>query len=355
MDFDGNDIDTPRGVSAKEEVKKLRAVVLQKSQDMVLALAKVRFHELDKDHNGFLEKDELKSVVHWVMSTYTHDGKMSAKDEEVESRIMGRLDANKDGKLDEAEFETLFIEMMHRKTLLERAVFQFKKFDTDKSGMLEAKEIDDVITWALSAFPGDHATYKSMLLKEIDSNGDGKLDLTEFTVLFEDMLAREEMIKRAVVKFRELDADNSGFLETAELDKVADWVLDSYIEQSRDDRDHFKSSLVDRMDKNKDGKLDLKEFTELFIEILQRMDLVHQATMAFKKLDTDNSGYLEKGELREVATAWALACKKETGIDIEVAIGEMLNSVDYNSDGKLELKEFSLIFQKVISENGVWI
>jgi hypothetical protein len=37
--------------------------------------------------------------------------------------------------------------------VLQRA--KFAEFDADKSGFLEAKEIDEVITWTLQAFPSD--------------------------------------------------------------------------------------------------------------------------------------------------------------------------------------------------------
>jgi Ca2+-binding EF-hand superfamily protein len=142
------------------------------------------------------------------------------------------------------------------------------------------------------------------LMMQIDRNGDGKLDMKEFLILFEDMLVRTELMGRARTKFEELDADKSGMLEKAELDKVADWVLEAYTEKSIEERSSFKATLLKRIDVNGDGKLSLQEFSVCFDEILQRMDLIARAKKEFERLDSDHSGFLEKNELAIVLAEW---------------------------------------------------
>ena len=219
------------------------------------------------------------------------------------------------------------------------------------------KEIDEVIGWTLHAFPEgeDDSSYKDKLIKEVDLNGDGKLDFNEFLNLFEDMLARMELIKRAKVKFDELDNDKSGMLEKEELDKVAEWCLQSYVERSEEERASFKSTLMKRIDFNQDGKLSLQEFAVVFDEIFVRMDLVKRAKVAFSKLDADGSGFLEKNELIPIVQSWAASCGTEINIDPSAALDSMLTTLDANSDGKLELKEFIPLFDKIIHDTGVWV
>ena len=206
------------------------------------------------------------------------------------------------------------------------------------------------------AFPSDDDVhkYKEKLIKDLDANGDGKLDLGEFTDLFEQMLVRTELINRARVKFNELDVDKSGMLEMEELDKVTDWVLQAYAEKSPAERSDFKANLVKRMDVNGDGKLSLQEFAVIFDEIITRMELTDKAKSEFHKLDKDSSGFLEKGELDVVLKSWAKICGAQVGIDPSASIDELLSKLDANSDGKLSLSEFIPLFDQVIASCGLW-
>jgi len=213
-----------------------------------------------------------------------------------------------------------------------------------------------VIAWTLQAFPEDDdlKTYRTKLLKNIDRNGDGKLDINEFVDLFEEMLVRMDLIHRARAKFEELDTDKSGMLEKDELDKVAEWVLQAYSDKSVEDRAAFKQSLLKRIDVNQDGKLSMQEFAIVFDEILLRMELHERAKKQFQLLDADGSGFLEKNELGEVLKIWAKACGAELNIDPSASLEELLAKVDANSDGKLELAEFIPLFDKVVQKSGIW-
>ncbi len=354
LDISGKDIDTPRGVSAKDEVRRLRALLMETSNKTIQAIARARFDELDSDNSGYLENEELGKVTDWVM---LHFGdKLGTDPVAVRSRIMARLDANGDGKLDPQEFLALFNIIVQRMTMMERARVKFGEFDVDKSGFLEAKEIDEVISWTLQAFPSDSNvdTYRERLMKQIDRNGDGKLDIKEFLTLFEDMLVRTELMGRAKTKFEELDADKSGSLEKAELDKVADWVLEAYTEKSIEERAGFKATLLKRIDVNGDGKLSLQEFSVCFDEILQRMDLIARAKKEFERLDGDKSGFLEKNELQIVLAEWGKSITDELKIDATADIEELLSKVDVNGDGKLSLMEFVPLFDSCVAKSGVW-
>ena len=243
-------------------------------------LAAARFRELDKDNSGMLENAELHEVVDWVMQAF--GSKLGSNKEEVKTKLMERIDANKDGKLDLEEFLVLFNEMLIRYSLMERAKAKFQELDTDKSGFLEASELDKVVSWSLEAFTGDNPdAYKAKLMGKIDANNDGKLDIYEFMTLYEEMLVRLELVQQATKKFKELDADKSGYLESGEIDKLVELVLLAYVEKPLKEREKFRKTLVDRIDKNKDGKLDLKEFTDLWEEMMARYVTVVSLTPIF--------------------------------------------------------------------------
>lgn len=104
---------------------------------------------------------------------------------------------------------------------------------------------------------------------------------SEFTDIFEDMLARLEMKRLVEQKFVQLDKDSTGFLEGKEIDLLVDWVLLAYVEKSSADRAKFKQSVLAKFDLNKDGKIDLPEFTVLWESVLDRMDIVARAKRKF--------------------------------------------------------------------------
>jgi Ca2+-binding EF-hand superfamily protein len=347
--LDGADVDTPRGVSAKTEVRRLRLLLLERSQQTMKLLARARFAELDTDHSGYLENNELVAVVDWVMQSFGH--KLGTDAVVIRSKIMARLDANKDGKLDALEFEILFQEMLNRTLLVERARDKFMQFDTNKSGTIESDEIRSVVEWTLQAYPVDNrAAYEERLMANIDANKDGQLDLNEFTDLFDQMLCRIELVEKAKAKFMELDADSSGFLEKNELDHLVSWTLETHLEKTEEQKIKFKSQLLEKIDINKDGKLDLAEFTDLFAEMLDRLELVEEAKRKFRELDADNSGFLEKSELQPIVERWAKANSRSLKMDSDDIAERILGQLDVDKDGKVSLAEFIEGFDNIMYE-----
>ena len=88
-----------------------------------------------------------------------------------------------------------------------------------------------------------------------------------------------ELVNKAKAKFLELDSDQSGYLEAEELDGLITWVLQFHVEKTDVQKDRFKDSVMARIDVNKDGRLDLAEFTDLFAEMLDRYTIHNIATI----------------------------------------------------------------------------
>jgi len=140
--FDARDVATPRGISALEEVRRLRHILLDQKIMQCTLMAHKQFKLLDKDNSGFLEGKELDKVTDLVLSYGTYPDKDK---NETRQKIMARVDKNKDGKLDEEEFCELFAEEMRHLSVIRSAREKFSELDTDNSGFLEPKEISKVV------------------------------------------------------------------------------------------------------------------------------------------------------------------------------------------------------------------
>ena len=171
------------GLTAKEEVKRLRTLLNQMHTSSISTLARAKFEELDENKNGILDGDEVIKIVDWVLSVYHPDSGITTDDEKLKIK-----------------------------------------------------------TW---------------LMKSIDSNQDGKIDLIEFATLFEEVAQKSELMRHARLKFSELDISGNGTLENDEIEKLCDWVLQIYnpVGATEREREITKETFMLRIDKNKDGKL----------------------------------------------------------------------------------------------------
>lgn len=77
-----------------------------------------QFAKLDRNSDGFIDDADSRD-----------DAERSQRSKRMAAAIRGRLDANDDGKIDKQEF-------VSAPTML------FDRFDSDKNGVLDAKELD---------------------------------------------------------------------------------------------------------------------------------------------------------------------------------------------------------------------
>jgi hypothetical protein len=78
--------------------------------DVMIGRARKKFQIFDADGSGMLDGAEMEKLAQWVWSSFHPDGQpLSAEELAAESRkILKRVDANEDGKMDFAEFESYF-------------------------------------------------------------------------------------------------------------------------------------------------------------------------------------------------------------------------------------------------------
>jgi calcium-dependent protein kinase len=133
------------------------------------------FRKFDIDHNGTLTREELLTGFKLIYSE---------SDSDIEAhvdRMMQEADLDGSGRIDYTEF---IIAASHKRNLLSRERLQvaFATFDKDNSGLITASELRLIL--------GNKRNYDvriwDEILREVDSNGDGVIDIREFC----DMMLR---------------------------------------------------------------------------------------------------------------------------------------------------------------------
>jgi calcium-dependent protein kinase len=143
-------------------------IVTQEEKAEMLEL----FKSLDKDSSGTLNKAELMDGFHHILGDIMED-----VESEVEN-IIAQVDVNGSGEIDYSEF---VLATMNRHKLLSREKLNraFKAFDMDGNGTISADELKSVL--------GRQHSYDDQvwaeLVREADTNGDGVIDLKEFTAM----------------------------------------------------------------------------------------------------------------------------------------------------------------------------
>ena len=87
------------------------------------------------------------------------------------------------------------------------------------------------------------------------------------------------------------------------------------------------------VDINLDSHLNFDEFSKI-IELTELKD--HNVEQLFRFFDADNDGFMDVEEIKKVMINWGVTCTEEEARDI-------VEAVDLNEDGKVSLKEFSLL------------
>ena len=104
----------------------------------------------------------------------------------------------------------------------------------------------------------------SKLTKDVDENGDGTIDLTEFFNVIQSAERRDvifkELIKRSGIRetFQKYDRDENGVITTDEFRKM---MSDKYPGKFRPDE---ISALMNKADSDGSGKIDYEEFLKAF-------------------------------------------------------------------------------------------
>ncbi|XP_054463074.1 reticulocalbin-3 isoform X2 [Anoplopoma fimbria] len=249
-------------------------------------------HGFQYDHEAFLGKEEAK----------TFDQLTPEESKDKLAKIVDRIDMDKDGYINHAELH-YWIKHRQRSYIAENVNKHWKDYDQNKDGKIGweeyknttygyylGEEFDDI---------EDKATYKPLLtrderrfktadrdgdgtatreeftaflhpeeydymrdvvvqetMEDIDKNGDGKIDLTEYIGdMFtpEDGDSEPDWVQTERKHFSEFrDANKDGYMDAGE---VADWVLPGEVDHADNEAKH----LIHETDTDKDQKITKKE------------------------------------------------------------------------------------------------
>ncbi len=96
-----------------------------------------------------------------------------------------------------------------------------------------------------------------------------------------------------------------------------------------------------------------KKFEQMMKDAKKMKKLMEDA---FRKVDIDGSGFLERGEFEQVLVQIA----KEIGVDnpTREEVDEILDEIDENGDNRISRKEFSdlieKVFQMISLDDAAW-
>jgi len=157
-----------KGRKLREAVQTFIATQLLSAQE-TKELREV-FREIDKNGDGKLSREEL-------MQEYLKTMGIEEATTEVD-RIMEKVDSDGSGFIDYTEFLKASLDM--KKVLnVQNLEMTFSMFDTDSSGKISATEIKKLLG---NGGDIDEEVWQG-IIKEVDQNGDGEIDLVEFKEL----------------------------------------------------------------------------------------------------------------------------------------------------------------------------
>ena len=126
------------------------------------------FNLFDKDNDGFISVEELEDVMKSL-------GQSPTKDELKD--MVNDVDTDGDGRIDFPEFLTMMSRKVHELDLNKEMEEAFKVFDKDGDGFITPAELKSVLHSLGDKLTNNEIT---MMMKEADLNGDGKINFHEF-------------------------------------------------------------------------------------------------------------------------------------------------------------------------------
>lgn len=131
----------------------------------------------------------------------------------------------------------------------------FELFDKDKDGSITSDELLDVLK-CLSSH--DNENLFREIIKEVDTDGNGRIDFEEFVVLIhrrkKDILSEEDLRNA----FRVLDKDGDKLISNEELKYLLSTLGENMTEEEVDE-------IIKDIDQDSDGYINYEEFVDIIV------------------------------------------------------------------------------------------
>ena len=214
------------------------------------------FSDFDRDGDGLITIEELNMAM-------AHFGKDVPQTEL--SAIFEEVDKNKDQRIDFREFSELVVALETKYGKLRTGSTSqntFEDFDKDKDGLVT---LDEIRLHLLGEGKGISENELKDLFGKADKNSDGKIDVTEFNGLVELIQGKASEIKihpDLAKVFEQFDADHDGLISRDEVRSTLRAI-------GKDLSDSDLETCFNEADTNKDGKIDITEFSSLIAKLKQ--------------------------------------------------------------------------------------
>ena len=129
------------------------------------------FEVFDKNKDGMISRQELKTIMRSLGQNPTED--------DIEEMLLN-VDRDKDGQISYEEFMKIISQQIKASEDVDEMAEAFAVFDVDKDGYITKSELHQVMNRL-----GENLTDEQLdaMIKEADTDGDGKINIAEFRLL----------------------------------------------------------------------------------------------------------------------------------------------------------------------------
>lgn len=131
----------------------------------------------------------------------------------------------------------------------------FEMFDKDKDGAITARELGNMMR-SIGQNPTDEEV--NAMIKEVDLNSDGKIELDEFITLMARNSPDTQTEDEVINAFRVFDKEGNGLIATAELKHIMMTIGDKMTEAEADE-------MIHEADIDDDGVINYEEFVRMMM------------------------------------------------------------------------------------------
>ena len=131
----------------------------------------------------------------------------------------------------------------------------FDQFDKDKDGAIGTRELANVL-FTLGQNPTDDEV--AAMIKEVDLNNDGKIDLDEFITLMGKRTPDTQTEDEVINAFRVFDKEGNGLSPSAELKHIMMTIGDKMTEEEAQE-------MINEADIDEDGFINYEEFVRMMM------------------------------------------------------------------------------------------
>ena len=132
----------------------------------------------------------------------------------------------------------------------------FEMFDKDKDGTITAKELANVMETLTGEKPSLNEI--NSMIKEVDLNSDGKIELEEFITLMMKNSPDTQQEEEVINAFRVFDKEGNGLIQTDELKHIMMTIGDKMTEDEADE-------MIHEADIDGDGTINYEEFVRMMM------------------------------------------------------------------------------------------